>query len=311
MALGILCLETYWSNDITDRRTVSGLLDLLETNVPGLQADHRHIGTRSDLAAILEGGWRWDRYDVLYLAVHGEAGAVFDEYNEKITLEWLGKRMGGRCAGRVIFLASCSTVDVSAARAKRFLDSTGAAALVGYTTPVEWLAAAEMDLLVLGALADAGPDANGIWPEHPGDVLEDLASQHEGFVDELGWHIVRTDEVPAGSRRSIPDGAVDALDALFGLAEDEDLDERDRVAAVSATGRLRIWDPRIAELVRDRANAPRIRRAAAKALVDADSASSRQATARLLKRLDANPDDDPGGGIRKILIRAPVEGRSR
>ena len=143
------------------------------------------------------------------------------------------------------------------------------------------------------------------------DVLEDLASQHEGFVDELGWHIVRTDEVPAGSRRSIPDGAVDALDALFGLAEDEDLDERDRVAAVSATGRLRIWDPRIAELVRDRANAPRIRRAAAKALVDADSASSRQATARLLKRLDANPDDDPGGGIRKILIRAPVEGRSR
>lgn len=64
MGLGILCLETYWSADREDRRSVRGLLELLEHNVPDLLAVHRHVANRSDFEWYVEHEWAVDqRYD--------------------------------------------------------------------------------------------------------------------------------------------------------------------------------------------------------------------------------------------------------
>ncbi len=62
MALRILCFETYWSDGITDRRLVRPLLDLIETNVPGVAARHAHVADRKDFSQYLAGAWSEGRY---------------------------------------------------------------------------------------------------------------------------------------------------------------------------------------------------------------------------------------------------------
>ena len=42
MALGILCLETYWSGDVLDRRSVRGLLELVAERLTVTDADRGH-----------------------------------------------------------------------------------------------------------------------------------------------------------------------------------------------------------------------------------------------------------------------------
>ena len=74
MGLGVLCLETYWSDNPLDRRHSRGLLEVLEHNVDDLLAVHRHVATRRDVEHYLDHEWRKDAYDVLYIASHGAPG---------------------------------------------------------------------------------------------------------------------------------------------------------------------------------------------------------------------------------------------
>jgi len=110
MSLGVLCLETYYSSDPDDRRSVRGLLEVLEANVSGLWAVHRHVANKDDFEFYMMNDWVSDpRYDVLYIASHGKAGAVMDENNEYMSTRWLGNRLADSCPGRVVYLSGCGT----------------------------------------------------------------------------------------------------------------------------------------------------------------------------------------------------------
>ena len=126
---------------------------MLEANVDALLAVHRHVANRADFEWYLENEWADQRYDVLYIAAHGDMGGIFDETGKHMSLRWLGSRLAGACKGRIVFLAGCGTLDVSDRTLHTFADTTSVSAIAGYEESVDWLQAVQMDLVVLAALA--------------------------------------------------------------------------------------------------------------------------------------------------------------
>jgi hypothetical protein len=234
MGLGILCLETYWSDDPRDRRSVRGLLELLEQNVDDVLAVHRHVATRAEFEHYLAREWTDTRYDLLYIAAHGDGGGLFDERGTFMSMRWLGNRLTGS-EGRVLFLAGCGTFAVSDARLDSFVKLTGAAAVAGYAAPVDWLEAAQMDLIVLSAFAEHGPGATGAWHRAPLDTLSQIVAEHKGFTDRLKWQYQADDDAAwEGARRALADGAATATAELVRIAADAWIIQR-------ANGRWRPW----------------------------------------------------------------------
>ncbi|MGI9021547.1 MAG: DUF6642 family protein [Solirubrobacterales bacterium] len=293
MALGILCLETYWDHEITDRRTVHGLLQLLEDNEPAVAADHAHVATKEDIRAYLQGAWPVDSYDVLYVATHGNTGGIVDEDEFEISLGRLAGMLEGRCAGRVVFLAGCSTLDVPERRVKAFLERTKAAALVGYTKDVDWLEGAQMDLIVLGALSRGGPDAMGAWQEEPKQILETVRERHEVFADHIGWDYWPSNRALPARRRKVPDGARETAEQLIEIAHDERLEPGMRVDAVRTAARLGASPGEVASVAKDRAAPIKVRSAAITALRGISGAPAKSVLVNLRKRVAAD-ERDPG-----------------
>lgn len=240
MGLGILCLETYWSDDVSDRRTVRGLLELLEANVDDLVAEHRHWAHKSDLQYYLSEHWNRDeRYDVLYIASHGLNGSLFDEADARITMTWLANELAGTCEGRVVYLGGCETFKVTDAALKSFMKKTRAAAVVGYSRAVDWLESSQMELIVLSALAERGPGVSGVWERTPQDTLERVAIEHEGFIERLDWGYATSENDPNRSRRASPDGATEAASLLQQIAADANAETSDRLRALRSLRELR------------------------------------------------------------------------
>lgn len=299
MALGILCLETYWSEDVADRRSVAGLLKLLEDNVEDLLADHRHVVDRRDLSAYIEGAWRWDRYDVLYIAAHGSEGRIWDEDDNPISVRWLASELAGMCRGRVVFLAGCSTANLGEKARGAFLDETGAAALVGYEKDVDWLEAAQMDLLTLASLADQAPDSRGVWPLPPELILRALREYHEPFVGHLGW-VYSSGPYWNEPRRTFPDGLEDSAEGLLAIATDASLPSGLRRHSIRALGGIRYWDQRLSRIARDSLDDVMVRVAAAESVARIDNRKSREAASRLRSTLAKRGHDGDSRVVRAL-----------
>ena len=155
---GIFCLEGDWWG-VRDKTSVEPMLRLLETmgnyRVPYF---HHDVGTREEFRFYLKKwtGRQFDNYPILYLAFHGEPGgiAVGEGRNNTLTLDHLAERLEGVCKGRVIHFGSCSTLDLDGRKLSSFLRRTGACAVFGFRTEVNWLLSAAFDLLVLGYLQE-------------------------------------------------------------------------------------------------------------------------------------------------------------
>jgi hypothetical protein len=239
MSLGVLCLETYYSSDPADRSTVRGLLEVLETN-SDISIVHRHVADRPDFEWYMENYWGRDpRYDVLYIASHGGAGGIMDENENKMSTKWLGNRLADSCSGRVVYLSSCSTLDLSNPQLAHFVEVTRASAVAGYAKDVDWLEGAQMDLIALGALADEGPGATGVWDAPPVDTLQRLYHEHEGFAARLGWkHYSGEGASWEKPRRKTPDGTPEAIEALGAIAIDDSVESGARGRALKALAAL-------------------------------------------------------------------------
>jgi hypothetical protein len=239
MSLGVLCLETYYSSDPADRRSVRGLLEVLKENIPDLWTVHRHVANRSDFKWYMENDWRDQRYDVLYVASHGDAGGIMDENTDKMSTQWLGNRLADSCAGRVVYLSGCGTLDVSDHVLARFTDATRATAVAGYSENVDWLESAQMDLIALGALAERGPRATGVWRSPPVETFERLHREHKGFATRLGWNYYAAKDASKGlPRRKTPDGTPEAIEALGAIAIDDSVESGARARALNALAAL-------------------------------------------------------------------------
>jgi hypothetical protein len=175
---GVFCLETPWSDSLTDRSSVRPLLEVLERSGVVTYA-HRDAVTSDEFETYLR-QWAQKRYARLgfaYLACHGDPGCV-RVGGETYELERLADLLAGRLTGRVLYFSSCSTLDIELDRIEAFRAATDARAICGFTREVDWIEAAAFDLNVIYCVTyysriDAG--------------FRYLDKHHRGECDRLGF----------------------------------------------------------------------------------------------------------------------------
>lgn len=155
---GVFCLETDQWHGHKDRSSVEPILHLLE-RLRGYRVpyQHRTVATRGELEYALAQYLNptYSTHPVLYLAFHGYPAIDGEQSgislaDADLDMGELGAMLEGRCASRVIYFGSCSTLDTHGRRLNSFLKQTKAIAVCGYREDVDWLESTAFDMLFLG-----------------------------------------------------------------------------------------------------------------------------------------------------------------
>jgi hypothetical protein len=162
---GIFCLETRWTASVANKNSVKPILELIEKQT-GCRHIYHNCATRIELEFMLK-KWKTkkvqDNYPILYFAFHGKKGTIkLNSDNKGMTLEELAEILEGSCERKVLFFASCETLNIPAVRAQEFLHRTCALAAIGYKSEVDWMIATAFELLVLDKLQQDQFDTRGI-----------------------------------------------------------------------------------------------------------------------------------------------------
>jgi hypothetical protein len=157
----IVCLESYWNEQLFQTYSVKGFLEAMAPLVhPPLAVAHRFVESGEGIAYYLRrpGGVMWRQKElfdapVYYLAFHGRSAAVTPVLG-RVSAEQLCEAFAGYGAGgyrNLVYFAACSVFrGANGLRfAKTFLRKTGVRAVIGYGTPVGWMASLVCDLLFL------------------------------------------------------------------------------------------------------------------------------------------------------------------
>jgi hypothetical protein len=157
----IVCLESYWDEQVFQHFSVKAFLDGMAPLVhPPLVVGHRFVDSAAGLAYYLRrpGGLMWRQKElfdapVFYLAFHGRPASVRTVV-ERIPGEALMAAFAGygeHGYRNLVYFAACNVFrgkkGIDFARA--FVKKTGVQAVVGYATPVGWMASLVCDLLFL------------------------------------------------------------------------------------------------------------------------------------------------------------------
>jgi hypothetical protein len=169
----LVCLESYWNERLFETFSVKAFLDAMAPLVqPPLIVAHRFVDSAAGLAHYLRrpGGVMWRRDElfdapVYYLAFHGRPAGVTPTLGPVGAAE-LCEAFAGYGEGgyrNLVYFAACNVLRGSRGRrfAQEFLRATGVRALIGYATPVPWMASLVCDLLFLHRFyADPAPWRN-------------------------------------------------------------------------------------------------------------------------------------------------------
>lgn len=164
MKKGIYCLEGLWDNDLKNKSTVLPILELLEKGSISNYIYHT-CATKEELEFFLT---KWKKksintkFPILYLAFHGRKGQIYITSKSTYSLNDLAIILDGSAAGKVVFFASCETLNASSRTIQSFLKKTNAIAAIGYKQEVDWMIATAFELLVLDALQQDKFDSRGI-----------------------------------------------------------------------------------------------------------------------------------------------------
>lgn len=144
----IACIEGRWEQDFTKTNSVAAGLELLQNNkIVSKQCckpSHSKASTLDMLREFTQK--RYSSYSLIYLSFHGEPGSI-GHGKEKVTLDELEEKLSGKLTGKILHFGSCQTVNLNKRRLTKFLDSTGAAAISGFTVDVPFLESTLFDLL--------------------------------------------------------------------------------------------------------------------------------------------------------------------
>lgn len=165
---GVFCLEGDWW-DVKHKTTIEPTLTLLKTSGAfSFDYIHRDVGVVAELEYYLS---KWVqsalvRYPILYLAFHGIPGHILvgdaRRREGQVTFDWLEERLEGKCRGKLIHFGSCGTLAVNGHRINRFLRNTGALAVCGYQTDIDWFETAAFEIMLLAELQRVAWDRRGM-----------------------------------------------------------------------------------------------------------------------------------------------------
>ena len=157
----LVCLEAYWNEKLLQTFSVKGFFEAMAPLVhPPLTLAHRFVESEAGLAyyARRPDGLLWrskELFDapIYYLAFHGRPGAV-RSLLDRIEADKLCEAFEGYGEGgykNLVYFACCNVLRGRKGRdfARAFLEASGARAVIGYTTTVDWMASLVCDLLFL------------------------------------------------------------------------------------------------------------------------------------------------------------------
>jgi hypothetical protein len=145
----IACIESLWDNDLDHALNVAPILELV-TKLYKVKASRLTCNTIPELSFNLGMLRRKRSYRILYLAFHGNPGAISLANNTSISLEQLAEMMGTGFSGWLVHFCTCQTIHVKEQRLGAFMRATDIGIIAGYTTNVNWLESSALDLLLLG-----------------------------------------------------------------------------------------------------------------------------------------------------------------
>jgi hypothetical protein len=162
---GIFCLETRWTSSVSNKNSVKPILELIEKQT-GCRHIYHNCATRNEMEFMLK-KWKTkkvqDSFPILYFAFHGKKGTIkLNSDHKGISLEELAEILENCCERKILFFASCETLNIPPARSQEFLARTGALAAIGYKSEVDWMIATAFELLVLDKLHMGQFDTVGI-----------------------------------------------------------------------------------------------------------------------------------------------------
>lgn len=155
VASGVFALEGDPELSLNARYSVRPILQFLR-DLNGTDFIFRDVGTADELRHYLR---QWtlaknSKYNIGYFSFHGSPGELCFPAGRKrpLTLEELGGWLEGRAAGRIIHFCACSVVRLGSTRLQEFRQQTGASAVMGYRTNVDWAESMAFETLVFNAL---------------------------------------------------------------------------------------------------------------------------------------------------------------
>ncbi len=163
--------------NLKDKSSVVPILDLLSKRQI-CDYIHHICATREEFFYFID---KWtqksinEKHPILYIACHGSKEKIYLNRKIYITLDELSEILYEKCYGKVIYFASCSTLNTHGKKIKSFLNKTNAIAAIGYTTDVFWLSSTACELLVFEALQNDKFDTKGIWKIHS-NIFEDYGN---------------------------------------------------------------------------------------------------------------------------------------
>jgi hypothetical protein len=184
---GVLVVEGAWTASLPPDTVLPGLSFLRDATEARCRLVHRPVASPAELHRALA-DWtepRWDRFPTLYLGFHGEPGLVYLDHTRtcSVDLEWISRRLAGRCQRRLIHVGACATLAVPRSRLVTFLEHTGAVAVTGYARPIDWDPSLMFELLLLWHLNQA----NYRSPVSVLRALENLRRSVPGLVQQLAF----------------------------------------------------------------------------------------------------------------------------
>ncbi|MFC8796910.1 DUF6642 family protein [Promicromonospora sp. NPDC057138] len=151
---GIFCIEGQWDGDLRVNASVKNILELLGLEL--IRYVHRDVATAEEFRYYIERwrGRRFASYSVGYFATHGSSQRLHLGEGHELTVDELAQLLAGRCTGRKIYFGGCRVLDVGEPRLRKFLDTTGAELLCGFTKSVKFVEAAAFETVLLDALVN-------------------------------------------------------------------------------------------------------------------------------------------------------------
>jgi len=143
----VFCLESQWdvSSDLP-RQSVLPLMNVLNASYTEAQVSYLSCNTREEFLYNL--GLSKGRYGILYISAHGRAGEI-ELHSGNLTLDEIAKAMGKKFRRCGVHFASCSTLNIEEAVAKKFIKDTSVSFISGYSKDIFWIPSAGVDLTYL------------------------------------------------------------------------------------------------------------------------------------------------------------------
>jgi len=187
---GIYCIEGLWEKDVRDKSTVLPILELLEKR--GICNHVYHTSATKEEFEFFLNKWKTKKinsdYPILYLAFHGEIGAICINNKEKYTLEDISQILENSCTGKVLYFGSCSTFNIHKSKINALLKKTDAIAAIGYKSDIDWIKSTACDMFVFEALQNDKLDSKGIKKIH-----QDIISEYGNLYKTLELNVITND----------------------------------------------------------------------------------------------------------------------